>query len=79
MSIQIPILLLLLPHALGLASRTNHELTAVASNHENIVGSIFQDFTLIGIVVVLVGVGACCFYFRGFFGGQERSQDTVVI
>lgn len=38
-----------------------------------------QDFQVIGIFVVIIGVGVCCFYFRGCFGNRSGDDNTVVV
>lgn len=40
---------------------------------------MMQDFQVIGIFVVIIGVGACCFYFRGCFGNRSGDDNTVIV
>lgn len=79
MRIQILFFLLALSEVLALTSRSAHSLTAATTSHASLAGQMFLNFQMIGVIVVLVAVGACCWYFRGCFGSQERAQETTVI
>jgi heme/copper-type cytochrome/quinol oxidase subunit 2 len=80
---KIALLCLILPYTLQLAGRNEqniHLLSAAApNNHEYLVNQIMSNFTVIGIIVVMLAVGVCCFYCRGFFSGGGRSQTTVIV
>lgn len=40
---------------------------------------MMADFQVIGIFVVIIGVGVCCFYCRGFFGNRSGEENTVIV
>jgi hypothetical protein len=81
MRIQFVVLILIAIHySLALTTRPQHQLSASTTAHQWFyAGQVFQTFQLIGVIVVIVGVGVCCFYCRGFFSRQDRAETTVVV